>query len=408
MSEFYKPVTDDRRTALTLYIAGIAIYSVMYIPQPFLPGIAIEFGVPPAIAALSISVGVAAIALASSWYGPLAETRGGKRVMVRACALLSVPTLLCAVAPSFAPFLIFRALQGLLLPGVASVAVAYIGAQFARERVGQVVSNYIGATVLGGMSGRVVSGLIASQVGWRASFLFFGISTAATALLMATALPKDRAQPISTTNSLRSASRNMWQHLRNRALVGGFAIGGCTFFAFIAVFTYLPFLLNAPPFALPQSVVSSAYVAYLAGAIASPLAGRLSARVSRPRLMAGGMLLAALGIVCTLAHWLPLVLMGMLLLCVGMFTTVSSAPAYVNLTATTAKSGAGALYLTFYYAGATLGSFLPGLAWQSLGWPGVVACALAALALGLLADGVLCRPVAQASALLTIVPDDMA
>ena len=29
----------DRKTALTLYIAGIAIYSVMYIPQPFLPGI---------------------------------------------------------------------------------------------------------------------------------------------------------------------------------------------------------------------------------------------------------------------------------------------------------------------------------------------------------------------------------
>jgi YNFM family putative membrane transporter len=42
-----------------------------------------------------------------------------------------------------------------------------------------------------------------------------------------------------------------------------------------------------------------------------------------------------------------------------------------------------ALYLTFYYIGATLGSFLPGLAWQSFGWMGVAACAWLALLVGL-------------------------
>ncbi len=390
MNSTFAHAPETRKTAWVLYMAGIAIYSVMYIPQPFLPAIASEFGISPVIAALSISVGVAAIALASSLYGPLAETRGVKRVMVTSCFMLAIPTLLCAIAPTFPIFLSLRAMQGFLLPGVASVAIAYIGTRYPAERVGRVVGNYIGATVVGGMSGRVISGFIASLIGWRASFGFFAVTTLLTAIIMARSLPTE-AQQLSASGGLRSAFAGMWQHLGNRALFGGFAIGACTFFAFIAVFTYLPFVLVGPPYELPQSVISSAYVVYAAGVLASPIAGRLATRFTRRSIMASGMIIAAAGCVITLLPSLAAMMIGLLLLCVGMFTTVSSAPSYVNLTATTAKSGAGALYLAFYYVGATLGSFLPGLAWQARGWPGVVVCAFLALAFGLLSDWRFCQ-----------------
>ena len=49
-----------------------------------------------------------------------------------------------------------------------------------------------------------------------------------------------------------------------------------------------------------------------------------------------------------------------------------------------------ALYLTFYYVGGTLGSVLPGLAWQAWRWPGVVGVCAASLGIGLAADAVLC------------------
>ena len=48
------------------------------------------------------------------------------------------------------------------------------------------------------------------------------------------------------------------------------------------------------------------------------------------------------------------------------------------------------LRTTFYYVGASLGSVLPGFAWQAWGWPGVTVVCTAALILGLLADGLLC------------------
>src|SRR5262249_57742158 len=89
-----------------------------------------EFQVGRATAGLTISVVVLMIALVSSGYGSLSDAVGRKPVMVTSCVLLAVPTLLCALATTFHMLLFFRALQGLLMPGVTAVAVAFIGDYF--------------------------------------------------------------------------------------------------------------------------------------------------------------------------------------------------------------------------------------------------------------------------------------
>ena len=106
--------------------------------------------------------------------------------------------------------------------------------------------------------------------------------------------------------------------------------------------------------------------------------------------MAAGFLVAAAAVLSTLAASLPAVVFGLVALCVGMFMVQGTAPAFVNASARQAKGGAGALYTTFYYLGATFGSVLPGFAWQAWGWPGVVAACLASFAAGLLAVAFLC------------------
>jgi YNFM family putative membrane transporter len=109
--------------------------------------------------------------------------------------------------------------------------------------------------------------------------------------------------------------------------------------------------------------------------------------------MSVGLLVAIAGMLGTLVHALPLIVASLVVLCAGMFTAQATAPAYVNATAEVAKGGASALYLAFYYVGATFGSVLPGYAWQAWGWRGVVASCVAALCLGLLANCLLCsRP----------------
>jgi YNFM family putative membrane transporter len=182
----------------------------------------------------------------------------------------------------------------------------------------------------------------------------------------------------------------MLGHLGDPRLVGAYVVGGALFFAFIGIFTYLPYHLSAPPYALPPAVVSSLYLVYAAGVVSSPVAGRLSARIPPRRLIAVGLAVEAAGMALTTARPLGLVVLGLVVLVVGTFTAQAVAPAFVNVTAETAKGGASALYLTSYYVGGTLGSVLPGLAYQAVGWRGVVGACLAATAVALLANALLC------------------
>jgi len=370
-----------------LNFATVAVYSDLYIPQPILPLLSKEFGVRPATAGLTISVAVLMIALVSFLYGSLSDSVGRKPVMVTSCLLLGVPTLACAFVSSFRAVLFFRCLQGLLMPGVTAVAVAYIGDYYSGADLGPKVGGWIAASVAGGLTGRVLSGLLAAWFNWRAPFVFFGFLTLLGAAAIGRGLP---SAPAGETVRLAQAYGGMLGHFRHRRLVGAFLIGGSVFFAFIGVFTYLPYYLTAPPFRLSTAVVSSVYLVYSAGVLTSLAIGRISRRVGGRSLMGAGFLIAIAAVLGTLPHFLPAIVGALVVLCVGMFTVQSTAPAFVNANARGAKGAAGSIYVTFYYVGASLGSVLPGFALQSWGWPGVVAACVGALLVGLAADIGLC------------------
>jgi len=391
MPESPSPPPPAREVYATaaLYVATVAVYSDMYATQPVLPMLSAEFHVPPATAGLTVSAVVLAIALSSTFYGPLADAFGRKRVMVLASALLALPTLGCSLASSLGGLVLLRALQGMLIPGMTAVSVAFVGDTYPPARVGAVVGGLIGASVAGGLVGRVGSGWLAAHAGWRAPFVVLAVTTLGSSLLMAWALPRHAA---SGRSSLGAALAGLGGHLRDRRLVGAFLVGFALFFGFIGIFTYLPYRLSAPPFSLPTGVVSSMYATYIAGVVVSPVAGRLAPSVGSERLMGAGIIIAAAGALTTLSGSLPLIVTGLLVLCVGMFTGQAVAPSYVNRTARTARGGANALYLTFYYVGGTLGSVLPGLAWQRWGWPGVITTCLTAMAVALVSVTTLSRP----------------
>src|SRR5260370_1017624 len=111
-----------------------------------------------------------------------------------------------------------------------------------------------------------------------------------------------RALPPRMTTSrvqLGHAYRGMFQHFRNRRVVGAFIVGSTVFFAGIGMFTYLPYYLTAPPFRLSTAVVSSAYLVYIAGILASLISGRLASRGGARALMGAGLAISCRGAVGT-------------------------------------------------------------------------------------------------------------
>lgn len=374
-------------SVLPLYGAAVVVLADMYLTQPILPLLSSEFGIPPAAAGLSVSVVVLLIATASLAVGPLSDILGYKPIMVWSCALLALPTLLCALAPSYPALLLFRAMQGICIPGLTASAVAYIGDLLGPVSFGSAIGGWIAATVTGGLVGRLTSGLISDLFGWRTVFVLFALLTLLSAFLMYRRLPNTE---IKTPLKWQSAYRGMLSHLRNQRLVGAFLIGGALFFGFIGIFTYLPYYLSAEPFNLPSSHIAFVYLSYIAGVIISPIAGRLSTRVSRRVIIAAGLVIALLGMTLTLIQIVPVIVASLFVLCSGMFMAQSIAPAFVNVIAQEAKGGASALYLVCYYLGGTLGAVVPGLAWQSFGWHGVFAICSGALIVSLLSDWLLC------------------
>lgn len=370
-----------------LYAGTAVAYADMYLTQPILPVLAEEFSLSAAQAALTVSVVVLVIAGASLLYGPLSDAIGRRRVMVVATALLALATIACAMAPSFEILLALRAVQGALVPGITAVSVAYVGDRFDRRNLPKIVGGIVAVTLTGGLVGRVASGAITGWLGWRTAFGVFGLLTAVAAILMARELV--HVTPRERYGVTAALGRMVW-HLRNPRLAGAYLVGASLFFGWMGMFTYLPFRLSAEPYGLSTGIISSLYLVLVMGVLVSPVAARLWARIPAQRLIALGLAIEAGGIALTLAAPLALVVTGLLVLVGGAFTAQAVTPAFVNMTATEAKGGANALYLTAFYVGGTLGAALPGLAWERAAWPGVVAACAASCAVGFLANAILC------------------
>ena len=371
-----------------LYLTVIAALINMYLTQAILPALARDFGVSPSTASLTVSVLILGVAVSSLVVGPVSDRVGRKPLLV-GCALgLSVPSLLCAAAPNLPLLLGGRLLQGLLIPGLTAVSVAYIAEEFASERVKVWLGGYIAATVLGGLLSRVLGSLLTELVGWRWAF----VGGAALTLLLGVLLLGLRPSAhFSASPGLRGAYTGMFTHLRTPRLVAGLGVSFALFFAFTAVFTYLPFYLEGPPFAFSQTAIGFIYLVYAADIVSSPLSSPLAARWSQRGVMMAGLTLVMVGNVGTLTpRPLPLVL-SLVVLCFGNFAAQGTATAFVATEARSHRGGSSALYLFAYYLGGGLGAFVPGLLLPRYGWYGVLVSTTLALLLGLSA-AYFCRP----------------
>ena len=397
------PQTRDQpplKAFITLFIAPVFVFANMYTTQAILPSLSSDFRVSAPTAGLTISLLVLSVAIGSLFYGPLSDVVGRKPVMVTASFLVAIPTLLCGLAPNFTVLVIMRALQGLLMPGLTSVAIPYVNEEFQGKSRGLAMGIYSSGLVLGGLFARVGSAAINSIYGWRIAMLAYVVPTLLAAIIMWLYLPTKYSKRSSTERTsfsytmairyVHQTLRDMWMHLHNRRLVGVYIIGFASFFGFVGIFTYLPFYLTGPVFRLPDIALSLVYLLWLTGA-GSPIAGSLAARFGSRIVLAVASSCAIIGLFITLVPILPIMLGGLSLLTLGMFSIQPSANLYLGDLSTTAKGTAASMYLSLYYFGGSIGGVLPGVTYVSAGWIGVVAICVGMMGVALVADVVLCK-----------------
>jgi predicted MFS family arabinose efflux permease len=309
----------------------------------------------------------------------MAERIGRRRVMAGSVALLTIPILLAATSPGLHSLIAWRFVQGLIMPGIIAVTMAYVSEEWAGGGAAAVMSAYVAGNVLGGVCGRFASGIVADHFGWRAAFLALGALNAAGAWAVWRWLPHPRH---AHAKSLAASVADMLAHLRRPVLLATFGVGMCALFALVASFTYITFYLSAAPFHLGTAALGSLFLVYLVGVVVTPLAGGWIDHLGHRTALVAAALASAAGVGMTLSHALPLVIAGLAVCSTGIFVCQSAAASYLGHVAGNAKASAAGLYTTFYYLGGTLGAAVPAAAWSAGGWPACVAVIVGVLVVG--------------------------
>ncbi|KUI26689.1 MFS transporter [Mycobacterium sp. GA-2829] len=358
----------ERRLSVALWCAGLAAFSLMYAPQGLLTEIVRDTGLDASRVSLLVSastLGLAASVLPWAW---LSDRIGRRTAMRVAAAGATVTAVAVPWLPTFDALLAGRFLQGVALGGIPALAIALVHETAPAARTAAAAGRYVAATSLGGLSGRLVVVPLAQQLGWRWSLMALAAACAVLMIVMAAALP-----PSPHPSRRDDPGGSTLAHLRDPGMLALFAIGSTLIGGMVAVFNYLPFRLEAPPYALSPTVVSLIFFAYLGGTAGSRAAGRLTRRLGAVPVLTLGCLLLAGGAAATIAAPLPVVAFGVVALTAGLFLGHAVATHLVAARADRGRAQAGALYNISYYAGSSVFGWLGGLMWLSAGWVGVAA-----------------------------------
>ena len=373
-----RPLNNAARV-LAVGLAGFCTFINLYSPQALLPMLAADFSASAVAVSATMTAGTLAVAITAPFSGAAADLLGRKRIITAAMAALAVPTLMIAFAPDVQWLVFWRFVQGLTLPPIFAVIIAYIGDEWPPAEVAGMAGIYTSGATIGGFSGRFVTGVLADLIGWRGTHVVLALITLAAACAVAALLPRERKFVRSA--SLAASLRQMLHHLRNPQLLAIYAVGFGTLFNFIATFTFINFVLAAPPYSFSATLLGAVFFVYLLGAAVTPLTGRFVHRFGRRSFMIANCALWAGGILLTLIPSLPAIVGGLAICAVCGLISQAISTGYVTLTAQEGRSSAVGLYVTIFYTGGSLGALLAALAWEQAGWPACVALVCVMLAL---------------------------
>jgi YNFM family putative membrane transporter len=292
-----------------------------------------------------------------------------------AAALL---TLISSFVREWPMFLAIRAIEGVAIAGLPALAMAYLGEEIHPDDVGVSMGLYVGSGALGGMTGRLLTGVLTDLFSWRPTLAAIGGLGVVASVIFSFSLPASaRFHPQSL--SMATLIGTYKAHLRDRVILALVIEAGLVLGTLVTVYNYSSFRLLAPPYLLSQTAVGSVFGLYVFGFFSSSAMGILSSHFSRPLLLRVGLGTMMLGIGLTLFRPLPFVIIGIGLVTIGFFGAHSVASTWVGVRAARGRAQASALYLFFYYMGASTAGTIGGFFWTAYAWNGVAAFLVAML-----------------------------
>lgn len=382
MNAAHNPDRPQPLLLLAIVLIGVFAFLQVYSVQAVLPILMHDLHASEVQVGLAVGATVMGVALMSPFMGMLSDALGRKVFIVGSLLFLGIPTALLAGAQSIEVMMFYRFLQGLAVPGITVVLIAYIGEEFSGRMMARLMSLYVSGTVLGGFLGRFLLGHLSEIMGWRGAFYVMAALSLASAFFVWKQLPASRnfvAKP-----KIQTALQTLSAHLHNRYVLTACALGACVLFSLVGCFTYINLYLADEPYQLNSGQLANLFAVYLIGMVITPLSARLITRFGGARTVMMALVLSMAGVSATLSPPMWGIVAALTLMSSGVFITQAATISYIAVNVKEGRSLASGLYYMAYYTGGTIGAWLCGLAYKSGGWHGVVAALLAVQMLALL------------------------
>lgn len=346
-----------------LYTCTIFTICTLYAAQPIQPLFENELNLSRFQAVIFTTAIMLPLGIAPIFYGFLLETLSAKQMLRRAVLTLGILEIIFSLSDNYIVLVSLRGVQGFLIPAILTALMSYIAHVAPQKQVQQAISTYIGITIIGGFLGRFFSGLLSDFYGWRPFFMILGISLVGVFFLL-NYLSKD-VKPNFVKPKLSQVLYVLKKPYNLYSYLAMFTI----FFAFQGVLNFIPFELQKIQDGFNGAKIGLVYAGYAIGLIVALNAMKIiKIFKSEVKAMLVGSIIYLISLQIFHAQNYLSMFGDMFLFCLGMFIVHSIATGFINKMADTSKGIANGLYISFYYAGGTLGSFAPGVIYENLGW----------------------------------------
>jgi len=351
-----------RINLLIIIYCLIIVMSVMYATQPLQPLLAQEFDITVIQASQFTAVILFFLAISPIIYGYILEKIDAKKMLINASFVLLITNICLGLSANYEMFLFFRICEGLVIPAILTSLMSIL-ANIDKENVKFNMSIYVAATVFGGLIGRIFSGFIATTFAYE--YVFYSLSFA---LLLSIILIK-KLDYNGDATMIKPKIDDVLNILKDKRFVIVYFVMFCVFFIFAGVLNVLPFRVKDISQGFSEFQISLLYLGFGMGILVSLTAKKIIKFFKgeiNTILVAVAFFTAV--IVILINENIMYLFLLIFLLSIGMFTNHTVSTQLANSMKVSQKSLTSGMYLTFYYLGGALGSFVPSIIYKSFGW----------------------------------------
>jgi MFS transporter, DHA1 family, multidrug resistance protein len=337
-----------RKPGLFVLVAATALAPVaLNVFVPSLPGLRASLDIDYATAQLTLSVYLAAFAVAQLIIGPLSDRYGRRPVLLSGTALFVLASLGCALATSFEQLIAMRILQAAGGCSGVALARAVVRDLYDRDEAASKLGYVTMAMVVAPMIAPAIGGFLDGLGGWRAGFAFVAVFGAIVYFLSLAQMHETHHGREGSAGFAKLA-RNSFLLLRQPAFIGyslNVAFSSATYLAFLAGAPFIVTdIIGGTPvdYGLYFIIVS---IGYMTGNF---LTGRLTLRYGANRINVAGNLVSLTALTSLVAvtmldqlHLLTLFLPMALTSVGGGLIVPSGTTSAISVRADIAGAGAG-------------------------------------------------------------------